>query len=1314
MERGTVVGGRFRVEGRQAAGGMGEIHLAVDLETSAHVALKVLRWQSDSIEARFVREATVLAELSHPGIVRYVAHGRASADEGAYLAMEWIEGESLAERLKRGPLSVADTLTLGSRMAEALAVAHARTIIHRDLKPGNLLLEHGDVGHVKILDFGLARNAAASLLVLTRTGELAGTPGYMAPEQARGLHDVNPRADVYSFGCVLFECLAGRPAFSGEHVYAVLAKILVEEPPRISELRPDVPLALDDLLFRMLSKDPADRPADAAEVQAELYRISPSDTPASAAPGRGLGRTEQKVLCVVLAAGDVVDLDGESAPTISDHERSATDLELEAIVASFRGSLERLAGGSLVITFGGAGSATDLATRAARCALAVSSLLSDMQVAVATGRGLAHEHIPVGAAIDQAARLIARGGELGSGSEPSSTPSAPRPPLSPWMPVRLDETTANLLDPRFEIGVDHGLHLLLGFTEYREADRTLLGRLTQFVGRDRELGNLVGTYEECCNEPMAQAVLVTAPAGAGKSRLRQELLRRLTRDSGPMQVWIGRGDPMSAGAPLSLLSQMIRREAGFVHGESMRLWRRKLRARVSRHVPAIEADRVTVFLGEMCGVPFSDERRPVLRTARSDAGVMGDQMRRAWEDLLTGETQAGPLLLVLEDLHWGDLPTVKFVDGGLRVLARRPLLVLALARPEIHELFPELWANRVLQVVNLRPLAERAARKLVEQVLGDAAAEEQIRRIVDQAAGNAFYLEELIRAASLGQDNPGTVLVMIGARLETLPGEQRRLLRAASVLGESFWPDALSSLLGRDPTWIAHSLAQLVEGEWLATRSEASRGGPREYAFRHALVREAAYAMLTDEDRRLGHRLAAEWLEQTRQPDAMTVGEHFERSGEVARAAVWYGRAAKQALEGTDLRAAVDRARRGLACAAAAAEPLPAQELGRLRVTLAEAYTWLGDNVEAEADGVAALDMLPRFTTPWYAAASQVALAAGRLGHLDRVLALGEALRGAEVDPASAAGWLHAALPTAQMLIYAGRHFDVVDALLGRVDALLPAATAIDPSLPGQASMVLGVRLGAAGDLEGGIDSVAQGAQLLERVGHRRRAAVAHHDLGSDYLRLGAWKRAEAELRTALAEGEQIGMPRLEAVAAQNLGFAVAFGGDPAEGARLIRGALASLGSRPDSRLEAGSREYLARVLLLLGDPAGAEAEARQVVAMVAGRSTPRVHALGVLAATLLAQGRAAEAVAATREAMQIRDELGEVEGDAQVRLAHAEALRAIGDDAAARVAIAAARDRVQRLAVQIRDPALRAMFLDDVPENACILRLAAEWLGAA
>src|SRR5690606_23362718 len=286
---------------------------------------------------------------------------------------------------------------------------------------------------------------------------------------------------------------------------------------------------------------------------------------------------------------------------------------------------------------------------------------------------------------------------------------------------------------------------------------------------------LEGVFAECVADDVARAVLVTAPAGAGKSRLRYELLRTLRHRGDRHQVWSSRGDPMRAGSPFGLLAQIVRSAAGAQDGDPPRVQRETIRARVSRCVPPEDRARVTQFLGELLGVSLPEDDDVQLRAARHDPVLMGDQMRRAFEDWLRAECAESPVVLVLEDLHWGDLPSVTFVDSALRTLHDSPLMVFALARPEVHEVFPELFARRGVQELHLKELSRKASEKLVRQVLGESARDDVVARIVQTAGGNAFYLEELIRSAaatratagapSLEASLPETVLTMVQARL---------------------------------------------------------------------------------------------------------------------------------------------------------------------------------------------------------------------------------------------------------------------------------------------------------------------------------------------------------------------------------------------------------------------------------------------------------------------------------------------------------------------------------------------------------------------
>jgi serine/threonine protein kinase len=267
LEVGELVGDRFVVEARAGSGGMGTVYRAHDRSRDAHAALKVMARPRRSGAERFAREARVLAELSHPAIVRYLAHG--IAPNGLpFLAMDWLEGEDLAGRLARSGLGVPESLAVVRRACEGLAVAHGKGVVHRDVKPSNLFLVGGDPASCKVIDFGIARFEEGAH-ALTRPGTSLGTVGYMAPEQALEAKDVDARADVYALGCVLYECITGVAAFVGRPV-AVLAKVLNALPPRPSEVRPELGGALDTLVMNLLAKDRDARPKDAAALLSAL------------------------------------------------------------------------------------------------------------------------------------------------------------------------------------------------------------------------------------------------------------------------------------------------------------------------------------------------------------------------------------------------------------------------------------------------------------------------------------------------------------------------------------------------------------------------------------------------------------------------------------------------------------------------------------------------------------------------------------------------------------------------------------------------------------------------------------------------------------------------------------------------------------------------------------------------------------------------------------------------------------------------------------------------------------------------------------
>jgi serine/threonine protein kinase len=367
MKPSELIADRFTIEYLAGAGGMGVVYHAIDRHTGAPVAIKILAHAEPVYVERFTREALLLAALDHPQIARYVAHGKTASGQ-RYIAMEWLEGESLAERLRREPLTIDQSLMVIEGVAEALAPLHARGLVHRDLKPTNLFLSPPDrLRAPKILDFGIAR--APGEAALTRTGALVGTPGYGAPEQAQSGQHIDVRADVFALGCVLFECLTGVAAFVADNVLALLAKILLEEAPRVRERRDDVPPALDDLVARMLAKEPERRPRDARALLEELREIRDrrGAAPQSGVRPASITTGEQRLLSVVLASlrASLPSSDPAAADAPTDQQISPA---LRALADEHGASLIALLDGSIVMTFKGSAAATDQVVRAARAA----------------------------------------------------------------------------------------------------------------------------------------------------------------------------------------------------------------------------------------------------------------------------------------------------------------------------------------------------------------------------------------------------------------------------------------------------------------------------------------------------------------------------------------------------------------------------------------------------------------------------------------------------------------------------------------------------------------------------------------------------------------------------------------------------------------------------------------------------------------------------------------------------------------------------------------------------------------------------------
>ena len=307
-EQPRIVGGRYKLGNVVGRGGMGEVYVATDTQTGEAVAVKLLKREvveeDPTLLERFEREGEALRKLNHPNIVKML--GSLEEDGQHYIVMEFVAGGALLLTMQEsGQMPLERTLEIMLDLADALTRAHRLKIIHRDLKPPNVLL--ADDGTPKLTDFGVARLGDRSRV--TETGSLIGTYSYLSPEAING-DQLDERADIWSFGVMLYEMLAGRRPFEASKAPAILLAIMSHPVPDITEFRDDLPPALVNLIHAMLAKDPAERVASVRVVGAELESIlrsvrtgdeiqsrfqTPTPTPSSTAPTENIPRASDNL-----------------------------------------------------------------------------------------------------------------------------------------------------------------------------------------------------------------------------------------------------------------------------------------------------------------------------------------------------------------------------------------------------------------------------------------------------------------------------------------------------------------------------------------------------------------------------------------------------------------------------------------------------------------------------------------------------------------------------------------------------------------------------------------------------------------------------------------------------------------------------------------------------------------------------------------------------------------------------------------------------------------------------------------------------------
>ncbi len=1220
----------YHLESILGRGGIGTVWRATPAAGGPAVALKLIEPSlcTEKVRLRIAREISAARAVRHANVVRIHAFGETEAG-GLYLAMELLEGEALDQRLEKGPLAPEEVVRLGRAAASALAAAHASGVVHRDVKPANLFLCSD--GTLKLLDFGLALTVAdGSLTRLTMDETVMGTPAYMAVEQARGSREEDVRTDVWGLGATLYHAVAGRPPFEASSMMAILVRVLTEDP---DPLPPAVPGWLAAVLMRAMRKDPAERFASmtafdaalglgAAQEDTRRGLGSTLDVPTGAVPALG----EEVRIVSVLLVEDVHDVDRFAAAVRSEH-----------------GVASALIGRRAVGVFGGESWQGDEAERAVRAALGVRAGGMASGIGVATGRAVRARAGEITGAVVAAAESALAASGVGADEET-------RRRIAGGYDVEGDRVVARR-PGRAVVGV-----------------RGLGGADVPLIGRDREIADLEATFRQVTDESAAAGVLVTGAPGIGKSRLLHALHRRIEERGESAYFLEAHGESNRTLQGWHAVANGLRLNMELPEGTASPVVQQRL-------LSLCPSRKCAEFVGEMLGADFPET--PQLRTARTDPSVMRDQIVIAIGDLFEAMSYDRPILLAAEDVHWSDAPSIELLEIVLRRLERRPFLCVATARPEFDAPMPEF--RRLV----LGGLSRQATRSLVRAALGQDA-EAHADAIHDRSGGNPYFAEELGMALLAGRtDLPPSVEATVQNRLDALPRPEKDLLRRASVLGDRFWTEALGAMGEADPAAI---LGRLRRREIVSPEPRPRLAGTNEWRFRHALLREVAYASLTGDQRRRLHGAAGKWL--TALPDARPaeVARHLEEGGDAAGAGPFWIRAAELAFREGDVPLSLEAAARALASERDRETAL------RLRSLRADVLFHSGkrDLEAAELDALEALVVTAEERGALFERRARTLRMRGRYAEAAQAAAEGLAL-----VPDDAA----ILIQDAAIRAAAGR---ATESLQVGMRALLRAREGARPLVVARAFEALAFCYGKLGDVGNAMPFAEMALEVYEKEGDPRLSAMTRINLAYYELLVGRYDDAVRDLQRARALCRAAGTRRGEGYALHNLGLAMGRAGD-AEGGLLAQDAARAIALEIDEpRLAIGTVCYRAAVLL------GAGRAGDALVALEEGLAVPKeaqghaaLELLALRASALVALGRLEEARAQAEEVLRLRSASGGLEFEADLFLA----AHASGIPNALALGVEALLARADR----ISDEGMRESFLNNVPAHARLMTLASE-----
>ena len=887
LKIGNFFAGRYELVEKLGRGGMGEVYKVKDLKLKRYVALKFLPPELSGYEEaklRFIQEAQTASVLDHQNICT-VYEIDETEDGQMYIAMAYYEGETLKNKIKRGPLPFAEAINIVLQVAQGLSKAHGKGIVHRDIKPANVIETSDRV--LKIVDFGLAILAREARL--TRTAAVEGTIAYMSSEQAKG-ENVDLRTDLWSLGVVFYELLTGQLPFQGENVQSMLYSIINKTPIPPMDLRKDIPEEAERIVMKCLRKPQKERYPSANRLISDLIKLKKSLEKEDFADKKKLKarkETERRQATVlfgeILGYSEMLEsLETEEAALVMNRCFAI----LDSTIKKYGSRIEEITGGSFMVLFGTPQAIEDAPKKAINAAIELHNSLNrfnkeeslkvplDIQIGVNTGTVIVGAisadkgYSVMGEAVNLASQLknISKKGSIHVG------------PLT--YRYTKDDFEYATLKPVLLKGRAKPVPLFKLLSVRERVYRARLGEermiYSEMVGRERELDKLMLHVLKAINGE-GSIINLIGEAGIGKSRLVAELSKKDELKKGLLL----RGRALSFGANLSFhpIIDLLKSWARIKEDDPPGTSAQKLEHLIRKVFPE-GGSEVFLFIATLMGLKLTGE------FAERIKGIEGEALEKLilknFRELIVKAAEIRPIVFVLEDLHWADLTSINLLESLYRLAENNHVLFINVMRPDYKE-----TGERILRTIRnrypdyhasiyLKPLDANQCETLIGNLLNVRALPAHIRELIaKRAEGNPFFIEEVARSfidegvveiedghfrVTEKIDSvviPETINEVIMARVDRLDEQTKSLLKIASVIGRNFFYKILTEVASTIEE-IDDKLEYLKEVQLI---KEHRRMKELEYLFKHALAREAVYDSILLNKRKQLHLNVARSIE---------------------------------------------------------------------------------------------------------------------------------------------------------------------------------------------------------------------------------------------------------------------------------------------------------------------------------------------------------------------------------------------------------------------------------------------------------------------